>query len=216
MTQTWKDIIPANARVTVEYSGKNPKVKFIYPSEMSYRKAVWTQSYSVILKFLFYVLFIPFMIISIPLLIWANRNDHETLISVFILCIYFGIIIILPFLVTFILSRNKEFFSSILPKIGMWNSKISDYTRENNFTPADIRKDKTCYVPLLKNTFMDYEATGDMSAQLKKIEILEYPFEMQRYYLFKKMSKKTNVYYWYCRFSFSELPKDGTLNVVYA
>lgn len=46
----YKDYCPANARVIVDYTA-NEKVKFSYPIEWSYRKAVWFRAYQTVISF---------------------------------------------------------------------------------------------------------------------------------------------------------------------
>jgi hypothetical protein len=96
------------------------------------------------------------------------------------------------------------------------NKKMHDKDYSAEFTPEDIIDNKV-ELPLFKNMYLDYEATGDCSAQLIKISIIEHPFsklvKRKGHYMYKKEKKKPQVYLWKAIFEFKEKPKDGKLEI---
>jgi hypothetical protein len=62
---------------------------------------------------------------------------------------------------------------------------------------------------------MDYDAIGDFAEQLKKISIIEHPFNklVKKGFFKKQIIKKPQVYLWKCIFEFKEKPKDGRIEI---
>lgn len=237
---TYKDYKPANARVLVDYT-KPPqgRVKFSYPERMSYKKALWRFGYSsfqtlintiLILSAIYILEFIVVFVITTgvikfienPSLLSATHSTGAALsttpfptgpllmigLAVFIL---YGI----PALLTWYYGRNKEKLSSMLPKINYQTSLIWGLFRKNymRISPKDIQGNKFI-LPHFSNVFLDYNAVGQMSAKLKKVQVLEYPYN---YYIKKpngKLSKKkVNHFDFMAIFEFKSKPKNGYIDV---
>jgi hypothetical protein len=73
-------------------------------------------------------------------------------------------------------------------------------------------KTSTIEIPLFSNTYLNYNSTDDYSKYLKKVVILEHPFQ-EIVKQGKKKKKLKNVRYWLCQFQFSRVPKKGKLEV---
>jgi Na+-transporting methylmalonyl-CoA/oxaloacetate decarboxylase gamma subunit len=102
------------------------------------------------------------------------------------------------------------------------NKKMHDAHYSAEFTPENFPTDKNIIeIPLFKNMYMDYDATGDFAEQLIKISITEHPFNRltKKGNPFRKKGsikgihiiKKVNVYLWKCAVEFKDKPKDGSL-----
>ena len=73
-------------------------------------------------------------------------------------------------------------------------------------------KTSTIEIPLFSNIYLNYNSTDDYSKYLKKVVILEHPFQ-EIVKQGKKKKKLKNVRYWLCQFQFSRVPKKGKLEV---
>jgi hypothetical protein len=98
------------------------------------------------------------------------------------------------------------------------NKKFHDARFSAEFTPENFPQDKNIIeIPLFKNMYMDYDATGDFAEQLMKVSIIEHPFNrlIKKGLPFSKkrknIIKKPNVYLWKCIIEFKDKPKDGML-----
>ena len=93
---------------------------------------------------------------------------------------------------------------------------------------------KIIEIPMFNNVFLNYNATKDFSKYLTHVEIKEHPFSdvllkaklIQRFSRKNKISKesaigqliknkKKNIYLWNARFIFSQIPKKGSLEVLF-
>ena len=64
----------------------------------------------------------------------------------------------------------------VFPK---WNKRINDSEFSATLTTKEIKKDADgvyAEIPLFRNIYLDYEASGEMSKYLSKVEIREHPF----------------------------------------
>jgi Na+-transporting methylmalonyl-CoA/oxaloacetate decarboxylase gamma subunit len=96
------------------------------------------------------------------------------------------------------------------------NKKLHDAKYSAEFFPQDFPANNIIEIPLFKNMYMDYEATGDFAEHLQKISIIEHPFfrHVKKGLPFRKRKniiKKPNVYLWKCIVEFKDKPKDGSL-----
>jgi hypothetical protein len=73
-------------------------------------------------------------------------------------------------------------------------------------------KTSTIEIPLFSNIYLNYNSIDDYSKYLKKVVILEHPFQ-EIVKQGKKKKKLKNVRYWLCQFQFSRVPKKGKLEV---
>ena len=135
----------------------------------------------------------------------------------------FGMIGILGawfFLIPYLLSKQITkvlvkwgWFKKKIPKI---NSAISGSCRRAVFKKIPPLLENIIEIPFFHNVKMNYNATGDFSKYLKRVEIKEHPFNkvlVNRKGKIKK--KKKNIDYWYARFYFSDKPQSGKLEVLY-
>lgn len=141
------------------------------------------------------------------------RGSFEILIQGLLLIGgFFLLTISLSYVIGF-LFRKTKFGQKTFPEL---NKKMHDKDYSADFTPEDIVDNKV-ELPLFKNMYLDYEATGDCSAQLIKISIIEHPFsklvKRHGHYMYKKEKKKPQVYLWKAIFEFKEKPKDGKLEI---
>lgn len=150
----------------------------------------------------------------------AHMSLNRTL---FILVQALGIIIIfiiLTILNSFWMAKiftDTKWGNRKFPEI---NKKLHDSKYSAEFFPQDFPvTGNTIEIPLFKNMYMDYEATGDFSEYLEKIEIIEHPFKrhIKKGLPFSKKRKhplkKTNIYLWKTIFTFKEgcRPQTGSL-----
>ena len=91
------------------------------------------------------------------------------------------------------------------------NKKVHD--KHFYYCFKDVPSDKL-YVelPMFKNIKLDYKATEDFSKYLLKMEIKEHPFSR---YVKKGKKRAKNIYLWYARWYFSEVPNSGRLHIYF-
>ena len=231
---TYKDYKPANARVLVDYT-KPPqdRVKFGYPERMSYKKALWRFGYSSFVRLVSTVLVLLAIYLTEFIVVFTITNNlikfmenpssisaaHSTTPPPIgpLLVIGLGVFIFygIPILLTWYYGRDKEKLSSMLPKMNYQTSLIWQLFRKRymRIAPKDIQGNKFI-LPHYSNVFLDYNAVGQMSAKLKKVQVLEYPYN---YYIKKpngKLSKKkVNHFDFMAIFEFKSKPKNGYIDV---
>lgn len=135
--------------------------------------------------------------------------------ALLMILIFVGLVIANTFWVTKVFTStnwgNRKF-----PEL---NKKLHDSKYSAEFFPQDFPANNIIEIPLFKNMYMDYEATGDFAEQLQKISIIEHPFmrHVKKGLPFSKkrnkVIKKTNVYLWKCIVEFKDKPKDGQLTL---
>ena len=237
MTETktvYHDYIPANARIIIDYDAKE-KVQFSYPVEWTYKKAVWQRAYGTVIGFwamLHYIalypflvafpgIFIGFFLAILPHINFAVDLSEKTAVSIMSLCGILGIefvfiaeLFIIPFFITFFLSRDKERLARWIPKMGYWSCKYLGKLKETEFTPEHINE-KTCVLSAFSNVYLDWKPTDDFTKYLTKIEILEIPFSFKKRRLWCPLVEKKIYNEWFFRavFHFSEQPKTGSMLV---
>ena len=231
---TYKDYKPANARVLVDYT-KPPqdRVKFSYPERMSYKKALWRFGFGSFVNLVYTVLLLLAVYLFEFIVVFTITSDlikfienpspisaaHSTTALPIGLLLVFGsavyIIYGIPLLLTWYYGRDKEKLASILPKMNYQTSLIWRLFRNKyiRITPKDIQGNKFI-LPHYSNVFLDYNAIGQMSTKLKKVQVLEYPYN---YYIKKpngKLSKKeVNHFDFMAIFEFKSKPKNGYIDV---
>ena len=225
----YKDYLPANARVIVDYTREN-KVGFSYPLEWTYWEAVWKRGFYTVLTFwlslhLFLMVYsLPFFIIGvISGLIFLLIHPIELLLKVSVISsdwfVYPYIITIIwlggiPLLITSWLALDKERMAKWFPKLGYWSAIMMTGTREKVFSKGDI-SDNKAIIPSFSNVFLNYKTSGDFNEYLEKVEILEIPFnfKMRRFWLPFLSKKEKNDYDFRAVFYFSQAPTEGSLDV---
>ncbi len=232
----YKEYIPANARVVVDYKAKE-KVKFSYPRSWTYKKAVWKQAYPTVIGFFGALHTMPLLLlmyyVGFPLgLIFGAKyliensgkigiDSLETATGIETIGIM-GLMVIpitlyvfgIPALFTWWLSRDKERMGKWIPKLGYLTSKIEGVIKEKKFKPKDIL-DKKAYIPSFSNVYLDYDCKGEFSDYLEKIEILEHQFKynFRNPFLFFRKKEIKNDYNFRAIFYFSKKPKKGSMGV---
>jgi hypothetical protein len=240
MSETvYKDYLPANARILVNYKS-NERVRFTYPIEWSYWKAVRKRAFPTVIAFIGVVLFTIVtyaMMIAIPIMILylynkvgltityqiqsqiITRNLGIELLQAIgnigiLFCIFFGI----PGLITLYLALDEKRLSKWIPKMGYWTSKILGREKTKTFTKKDVNGN-TVVIPIFDNVYLDYHATGDFEKYLETIDIYELPFTYKikpAFFPFlRKAKKEKNDFNFRAAFRFSKKPVVGELKTVF-
>lgn len=235
----YKDYIPANARILITY-GKENSVKFSYPNNWTYRKAVWKRAFPTIAGFwimihgipLFYFAFyimlpaiIGFFLALYPFILKYYNYESTTTIGKNVSIGIFGIIIeltlvaylfVMPAIITAVLARDKEKLSKWVPKLGYWQAKLNFVIKEVTYTSKDIVDNKVV-LPVFGNVYINWQPTGDFRKYLEKIEIMEIPFNfVKRRFLLPFVTKKEyNEFVFRAVFFFNKTPKDGDMKVLF-
>lgn len=222
----YSDYIPANARILINYN-KEDKVKFVYPREWTYWKAVWKCAYTNVLNLwltlhvvptFYLLLYIGLPYVTIGAIFFdttitnvVTYSFRKDLLFIFIASLYlFGI----PALVTYYLARDKDRLSKWNPKIGYWSQKLFFKGCEKIYTPKDAYNNRVL-LPNFSNVYLKYKAEGDFNRYLERVEIIEIPFEyVRRRTLFPWIKKvEHNDYEFSALFHFNKQPKNGCLRV---
>jgi hypothetical protein len=105
---------------------------------------------------------------------------------------------------------NKKLLR-MMPDLWTISTKIFN----NGYYTQKIKKidNRIFEIPLFENIFLDYNATGEFSKYLKKVEIKEYPVNYKKVKLRKTIKKERQTDYWKAQFIFSRIPKTGFLEV---
>lgn len=235
----YKDYMPANARVLVDYKA-HEKVKFAYPREWTYKKAVkknvrpavigfWVMLNTYILYYFGINFLAPFMLVGVIIKFFqqgaviqlsgviSRLVEPSTIEIGFPIILFIVYLFIPPYLFTFWFVRDKERVANWMPKLGYWANKLGGGWDEKIFTPADVH-DKKAIIPVFGNIFLDYKTKGEFNDYLEKIEIIEFPFIRVRKYLFadllrRKITREKNDIEFRAIFYFSKKPKTGELRV---
>jgi len=238
MSTKYSNIIPANANIEIEY-GKTDKVKFSYPIEWSYTKAVIHRAFPTIFTF-FMLAFVKFLsllmwVILIPIMCFISImkyvdivfydnliysiaktniyifNNSDIIINVMFIFVLFCLIF------PFIISLNKKLLSNLMPKFGYYTIALYGRTKEKIFITTEVENNK-CVIPNFNNVFLNYKATEDFSMYLKKVKISAYDFKFnikQRIGIFIHRKLQKNDYVYYAIFEFSKTPINGYLECEY-
>lgn len=224
---TWKDYLPANARIIVNY-GKGERVQFSYPREWTWNRAVWRRGYIVVMNFCFAIpiaignAIMPLMgipaIYVIYRLLFQPWTETTTSIYDWKILASFGMMFVaffgIPAIINYVMSLNREWYCSVLPKMAAWSSKILGSERQKEFIPSDVQ-DNRVIIPLFSNVFLNYKASGKFNDYLERVEILEMPFTyasgMKVWWLPKPKQLKTD-FHWRAVFHFSKTPTTGSLS----
>lgn len=234
MKEIYKDYIPANARVIVDYTKKD-KVKFSYPKKYTYEQAVWKCAFPTVAGLYLWIMFIAFYTIGLPaMLIYMFIKADFSSVAIessaitwqqilngitpplIIIYIAFGI----PAIITLWLSLDKDRMGKLMPKMAKWFSEIAGKMRIRKFNPTDM-KDNKAIIPIFKNMYLDYKATEDFGRYLTRIEIMEIPVDnlelklMLWFKVIKRKKVKYNNTLFSAVFYFSKRPKSGKLEVEY-
>jgi len=224
----YKDYIPANARVVVDYTKpKEQRVSFSYPTSWDYKKAVWKMAFPTITNFwiiLHIRLIILSSVIAIPLYaLYQFATGKLTLAStisnspppspvsinilffkvisalIFAIFYFYGI----PALFNYFISKDKKKLADVVPKAGYYTALMTGQLKKQTYTSNDLTEDNKIVIPQFNNVFLDFDCSGDFEKYLARIEIMEYPFTFKRIHLglitFKKRESKQQNNEWFFR-----------------
>ena len=207
----YADSLPINARITVDYTKLNNNVEFEYPIEnRNFKK--W------VLKFIFPSIFLVWIFIAgfswISYLILTNINNivnieipetavilSELLLSLSLFSLACIVVFGIPLLISFYIGYNYDEFKYWFPKFNAFMARFLNPNHYHTFM-VDELKEPIFEIPLFKNVILTYEASGDFSKYLQRIEIREHDFQYK--------GEKTQ-WLWKAKFIFSEIPKSGKL-----
>lgn len=229
MKHIYKDYIPANARILVDYKNKE-RVKFSYPREWTYLKAVWVFGYQTVLSwwlslhiFIIVKYMSWFLVILASVVVWFSFSPVTTVVpekvvevgfNTFFPGILLGCYVLgIPAIITWVLSFNKNWLSNTVPKMGFWAAKLCGVEKKKTFFAEDVTEQNVCVIPHFANVSLDYEASGDFNRFLERVDIYEIPFEYQRrcFWLPWKMRTVKNDLSFRAVFIFSRKPCVGSL-----
>lgn len=231
----YKEYLPANARVIIDYKARE-KVKFSYPRNMPYWKAVWKNAYPTVASFwihlhvsiAFYIgvyIFLPAYILKsifFPTIVEATSGytiGFIYLLSTLILPLIgtFAYLFGIPAIFTYYLARDKERLSSWIPKIGYWSANLEFHTKYKIFTKKDVVDNKVI-IPVFSNIYLNYECEGDFDRYLERVEIMEIPFNYQirNFFIPFLKKKRYNDTQFRAVFHFSRPVNNGNMRVTFA
>jgi len=223
---TYKDYLPLNARIIIDYNQKKgEKVKFSFPNEMGYKKAVWHRAFPTVMSLCFVIFFLylllPIVILDVVssvimdfLSVKMSTNIYSTFfidnISGFLILMF----LIFPAVLTFYLSRDREKLSKWIPKFGYWTGYLVGYLCQKEFTDKDVCENKVV-IPVFQNVTLRWFPNEDFNRYLEKIEILELPFSFKKkpFLMFGKWREIKNEYIFRAVFYFSQTPEKGSMLV---
>lgn len=207
----YADSLPINARITVDYTKPNNDVNFEYPVENRDVRN-WVLSF-IFPTILFAWLFIAgcCLVCYFILTNWDKMFDAsipettfvllELLISLVAVALACIATILPPLLISFYIGYNYDKFKFIFPKFQAFISRFFTGNHFHTFV-VDALKEPIFEIPLFKNVVLTYEASGDFSKYLQRVEIREHDFQYK--------GEKTQ-WLWHAKFIFSEIPKSGML-----
>lgn len=223
----YKDYTPANARVIVNYD-KGQDVKFSYPIEWTYWKAVWRRAFPTVIGFwsaihyvfLFYIAMFTALGIAIYVSFFPVTTFIEAHYSTMNIYSFLPLLLVLfyligiPFIATIILAMDKERLSKYVPVLGYLANKLAGGIKKVNFKAKDVNDNKVV-IPCFSNVYLEYKCTGDFNKYLSKVEILEIPFIYMRRSRLNpfKMKEERNDHIFRAVFYFSNNIKEGDMSV---
>lgn len=214
---------PSNARILINHKKKS--VKFSYPNKHHPFTIIYATSTMIWFLLNFTIL------ISYALISWIINIIKNPAITTNTLCTTttnfagigmdlrvwgYGIIglewmLVPPILFTLIV-MDKDWFIKNMPKINMYLS-LFPWGRYYQKEITSLNK-KVFEIPMLDNTFLDYEPSGEFEDYLEEVKIIEHDLDYCRASVFSKKIKKTrNEFHWTARFIFSKIPKKGMLRI---
>jgi len=207
----YADSLPINARITVDYTKPNNDVKFEYPVENRNIRN-WVLSFIFPVIFLAWVFVAGFSFIGYNIL--ANLDKvfnvelpetafilSELLVVLGQMFLMLGVVFLPPLLISFYIGYNYDKFKYIFPKFNAFMARFFGSSHFHTFV-VDELEEPVFEIPLFKNVLLTYEASGDFSKYLQRVEIREHDF----YYKYEKTQ-----WLWKAKFVFSEVPKSGML-----
>jgi len=242
MVKTYSGKSPRNARIKIDYTGECPSVSFKYPRKDGYVGSMTHLVFLVWILFcsICYIFFsLTVLVQDISQDISQNNTSvNETLVngygnetylmdkSELIRNILTLLILFIPPLIINKLFKKK--LNALFPIYQAWRAdkKYVEF-KAKDIKTSIVNGKKEIYVeiPYFQNIILKYEATKDFSKYLDIMEIKEQNFKTKEYSSKekkwkerkkkKRKVKKQNEWYWYAKFYFNEVPKNGKLSVIY-
>jgi hypothetical protein len=200
VTEVFKDSVPFNARITVDYVSGS--VKFDYPNKdmSNWRK------YYIITSCLYSPMFLIGVVPTIALLLIILTFIRFFIYPSLNLPTTFLYVLLSPFIMSLVIINDYNKYSATLPKLPALVKKLS-----GDYYVADIStmNGTILEIPSFRNILLDYEASGDFSRFLDKVEIREHPVRVVR-----GGRSKVNDVWWKAVFTFSQQPMNGSIKIV--
>ena len=206
----YADGLPINARITVDYTKQNNPVKFEYPvNDRNIKKWVLTFIFpSVLLVWVFICMFswMGYSILTnLGTVFDAELPETTFILSQLLMGFSAAALACIaafapPLIISFYIGYNYDKFKYQFPKFQAFVSlAISNHF--HTFVVEEL-KEPVFEIPLFKNILLSYEASGEFSKYLERVEIREHDFRYK--------GEKTQ-WLWKAKFVFSEIPKSGML-----
>lgn len=217
----FKGKLPANARINITY-GKTDTVQFSYPRKWTFWKAVHEVAVPTVGLPCFMLFFICAGIeaiivaglFTILTLLGFTVQGHWQFLMFIVtvtLVIFFTIHMFICYGLPFV---NRDWFNSLIPKIGEFTAHLIKHSKYKKFTVNDLVGRKL-YLPSFGNIYLDWRPWGEFRQYLRKINIIEHDFD---YY--EKKSRFTRQYsvsrndtLFYVEFVFDKVPRKGGMEV---
>jgi hypothetical protein len=246
LTETYHDYIPANARIVIDYAAKQKvkftyPVEWTFWKAVNRRGllnyvAFWIGIHVKIVQVVMAILALPVTIFVGWRVVWSFINEVEEVVTTETVIVsnpvlvirtnflwftaFFCYFFLPPIIVCYSLAFfNKELFSRLTPSIGKWVALLYGNAKQKVFVSEEVLPDNSVLIANFKNFFLDYEATEEFSKYLVRVEILEFQQQIvsSEFFRFWRLkSAKSNEWFWYARFFFSQKPTKGQLKVVFA
>ena len=220
MKKKYKDNLPANARIDINY--KTGNVYFGYPEKPT-KKGMFSNIYSLCLV-LWLLLNLSFLLLYFGIVWLINMQTTNITTMGFTTNIItelkytlkflavISVIMIYPFGIPFLFavemySNYGKRYAEWFPKVNFWITKLFNRYKKIKINNLDS---KSFEIPMFKNIILDYKLEGDFAKHINNIKVEEHPF---KHISWKK--EKTNNSLWKATFTFDETPKTGSMEVSY-
>ena len=121
--------------------------------------------------------------------------------------------ILLFYWMTYPIARAMLHSKKFKENIPYINDKVS-FNRGYYAKFTKVPSNRIIELPWFHNIKLNYRATKEFSKYLERVEIKEHPFS-KIVKKGKKRKKQKQIYYWYSRFYFKEIPKTGYLEIAF-
>jgi len=197
---------PSDSRIHIRFCNKkNPVVNFKYPTKQSAFGAAWIILIGVWMELLSGLMLLFFPIIAALMIFGYVAPQILAIVSM-------NVIFFPPFIAAIIFSKNKKLLK-MLPNLA--TRKWFLFPKSYNFVRIIRPKSKKIVIPSFDNVMMDFRSTGDFKKYMKTMEIREQNFKHWRKPWFKKAKVRKVAEVWTAEFTFTRIPKRGSLEVRY-
>lgn len=188
--QSFSENSPLNARINVDYTNNVGRASFSYPTKTTFLPTSFFISW-----------FILFLLLSMPvyfvLSIFRDIDSNALFIIIFVI----------PLIMSFITSASYSHFAKFYPKTNYFILRILQ--GEKHIIIKNLVRD-FWILPKFNNVFLEYRAEGEYATFLRNVEIKEID-----YYIKKGNREIKNTSQWECIFSFTQIPKEGKIEIDY-